>query len=157
MTDLSTITVNGSSHDVSAEWRGRRLLDFIRFELGLFGSKEGCGEGDCGACTVLLDGAPICSCLMLCGVAAGHLVTTVEGVAPDHLDRFASACEASGGVQCGFCTPGFAVMTAWLAGGGTETGDETDAKLLEGNICRCTGYHNIVKAILAAHPVMKGQ
>jgi carbon-monoxide dehydrogenase small subunit len=147
MTELTALTVNGARHEVPAEWRGRRLLDFLRFELGLIGSKEGCGEGDCGACTVLFDGAPICSCLMLSGVAAGHAVTTVEGLPPDHLDRFAGACETTGGVQCGFCTPGFAVMSAWLSSGGTETGDEADAKLLEGNICRCTGYQQLAEVV----------
>jgi aerobic-type carbon monoxide dehydrogenase small subunit (CoxS/CutS family) len=153
MTELTAVTVNGARCEVADEWRGRRLLDFLRSELGLVGSKEGCGEGDCGACTVLLDGAPICSCLMLTGVAAGHAVTTVEGLPPDHLDRFAGACEATGGVQCGFCTPGFAVMSAWLASGGTETGDEAAAKLLEGNICRCTGYQQLAEVMAGLRSV----
>ena len=152
MTELTAVTVNGTRHEVSAGWRGRRLLDFLRIELGLVGSKEGCGEGDCGACTVLLDGSPICSCLMLCGVAAGRAVTTVEGLPSAHLERFASACEAIGGVQCGFCTPGFAVMSAWLAGGGTETGAEAEPKLLEGNICRCTGYQQLAEVVAALRP-----
>ncbi len=141
------ITVNGVDHSIPTSWHGRRLIDFLRIELGLLGTKEGCSEGDCGACTVLLDGEPICSCLTLCGLAASHSVTTVEGLDPDHLERFAGDSETIGGIQCGFCSPGFAVMSSWLSGGGTETGDEADSKLLEGNICRCTGYQQLAEVI----------
>jgi carbon-monoxide dehydrogenase small subunit len=106
--------------------------------LGLTGTKEGCGEGECGACTVLLDGEPVCSCLLLVDVACGRSVRTVEGVDPALLDRMAAAIEDQGGVQCGFCTPGFVVMAQWLAM--TRPEADTIPKLLEGNLCRCTGY-----------------
>lgn len=139
--------VNGTLHEIPPAWVARRLLDYLRTELGLVGAKEGCGEGDCGACTVLVDGEPTCSCLLLCGVAASSDITTIEGLPEAYLSRFARACETHGGVQCGFCTPGIAVLTAWLDDGGTETGKEPLAKLLEGNICRCTGYQQLIEAI----------
>ena len=136
------VTVNGIAHPTEAS-PGIRLLDFIRDDIGLTGAKEGCGEGDCGACTVLVDGEPVCSCLTLLGTVDGKTVTTVEGFSHD----FAAACDTKGGVQCGFCTPGIAVMAGWLAGGGTETGAESVGKLLEGNLCRCTGYQQLLSAI----------
>jgi len=147
VTESSSLTVNGDAREVPDAWRGRRLLDFVRDELGLVGTKEGCGEGDCGACTVLLDGDPVCSCLVLCGVATDRAVVTIEGLDPGHLEVFVGACETAGGVQCGFCTPGFAVMSWWLSHGGTETGSEADHKLLEGNICRCTGYQQLAEVV----------
>ncbi len=147
MTTRPTLRVNGTACEVPPGWIGRRLLDFIRIELGLTGVKEGCGEGDCGACTVLVDGEPMCACLLLCGVAMGRSITTVEGLPAEHLNRFAASCNVHGGVQCGYCTPGMTVMSAWLADGGTETGSEPLPKLLEGNICRCGGYQQLAKAI----------
>jgi len=147
MTPPSSIRINGVPHPIPAEWTARRLLDFLRVGLGLVGVKEGCGEGDCGACTVLVDGEPMCSCLLLCGVVEGREIITVEGVAREHRERFAGACAKHGGVQCGFCTCGILVMSAWLAAGGTETGAEPLAKLLEGNLCRCTGYQQLLDVI----------
>jgi carbon-monoxide dehydrogenase small subunit len=147
MSNYPTMKVNGEAREIQPPWIGRRLLDFLREELGLVGAKEGCGEGDCGACTVLIDGEPVCSCLTLCGVAAGREVTTVEGLGEEYRNRFAQACDDHGGVQCGFCTSGIAVMTAWLADGGAETGDEPAAKLLEGNICRCGGYQQLFDVV----------
>ena len=144
MSSNMTVTINGTAYEITPEWQGRRLLDYLRRELELVGSKEGCGEGDCGACTVLVDGEPLCSCLLLCGVTVGQNITTIEGLPEDYLDRFAEACNVNGGVQCGFCTPGMAVMSHWLANGGTETGTEPTEKLLAGNICRCTGYNQLL-------------
>jgi len=147
MTDNPTLNVNGETHGIPTSWIGRRLLDFLRGELDLNGPKDGCGEGDCGACTVLVDGEPMCSCLLLCGVAAGRDVTTVEGLGAERIDQFTRACDTHGGVQCGFCTGGISVMSAWLKDGGTETGVEPLAKLLEGNICRCGGYQQLTEAL----------
>jgi aerobic carbon-monoxide dehydrogenase small subunit len=143
------LTVNGAAQSL-AGWRGRRLLDYLRQGLGLTGSKEGCGEGECGACTVLVDGEPACSCLLLTDTVAGHEVLTVEGVEPTLLDRLEASIAARGGVQCGFCTPGFVVMARWLA---TSPGAAASApleKLLEGNLCRCTGYRQLLEALRAA-------
>jgi aerobic carbon-monoxide dehydrogenase small subunit len=140
------ITVNGSDHDLS-DWRGRRLLDYLRIGLGLTGSKEGCGEGECGACTVLLDGEPVCSCLVLTDTVAGSRVTTVEGVRPLLLDELAKRLEREGGAQCGFCTPGFVVMAEWISQHPAEVAATPLEKLLEGNLCRCTGYRQLVKAL----------
>jgi carbon-monoxide dehydrogenase small subunit len=144
LSNNKTFTINGTRFEIPPGWQGRRLLDYLRSELKLVGSKEGCGEGDCGACTVLVDGEPQCSCLLLCGVTVGQNITTIEGLPDAHLERFAEACNVNGGVQCGFCTPGMAVMSYWLANGGTETGTEAPEKLLAGNICRCTGYNQLL-------------
>ncbi len=148
MTVSNKIRVNGIDHEIPAAWQAKRLLDYLRLELGLVGIKEGCGEGDCGACTVIVDGDPLCSCLLLSGVVGGKEITTIEGLPTEHLDKFSSACETNGGVQCGFCIGGFAVMSSWVKDGGTETGIEPITKLLEGNICRCGGYQQLNKAIV---------
>lgn len=147
MTATPTIRVNGAVHQIPPAWIARRLIDYLRTELGLVGTKEGCGEGDCGACTVLIDGRPMCSCLLLCGVVAAREVTTIEGLPDEHLEEFARACDTHGGIQCGFCTAGIVVMSAWLAAGGAETGDQSLAELLGGNICRCGGYQQMIEAI----------
>lgn len=147
MTVNNAVRVNGVDHEIPAVWYARRLIDYLRAELRLVGVKEGCGEGDCGACTVLVDGAPMCSCLLLSGVVAGREITTVEGLPKDYLEKFARACETHGGVQCGFCISGVAVISCWIKSGGTETGDEPISKLLEGNICRCGGYQQLAEAI----------
>lgn len=140
------LTVN--SRPVSLEgWRGRRLLDYLRQGLGLTGSKEGCGEGECGACTVLVDGEPACSCLLLTDTVAGSEVTTVEGVEPELRELLVSRVEAGGGVQCGFCTPGFMVMGQWLARHPELTASAPLEKLLEGNLCRCTGYRQLLSVL----------
>ena len=138
-----TFLLNGSPVALSGVDPTMTLLDWLREDRGLTGTKEGCNEGDCGACTVLLDNEPHCSCLLLAGVAAGRKVTTVEGLPEEYVVPFANACDSNGGVQCGFCTPGMAVMGYWLANGGTETGSEPIDMLLAGNICRCTGYNQL--------------
>lgn len=143
MTKTRFFRINGHNREIPAAWMGRRLIDFLRTQLNLVGAKEGCGEGDCGACTVLVDGEPVCSCLLLCAVVASKEVTTLEGLAEEHIQRFGESCEAEGGVQCGFCTGGIAMMSAWIKNGGTETGNESIPKLLEGNLCRCGGYQQL--------------
>lgn len=132
-----------------------RLLDFLREDLGLTGAKEGCGTGDCGACTVLIDGSPQHSCLTLAVEAEGTAVSTVEGLASDEkLNAVQSAFVAAGATQCGICTPGFVVMaSAYLR----DNPNPTDHELrmgIAGNLCRCTGYETIVTAL---HSVIDGK
>jgi aerobic carbon-monoxide dehydrogenase small subunit len=130
----------------------RRLLDVLREELALTGTKEGCGEGECGACTVLLDGAPVDSCLVPICQVDGSTVATVEGLAPgDHaLDPLQTAFLETGGAQCGICTPGMLMSArAYLdAGGGRD--DDAIREAIAGNLCRCTGYTKIIEAIAQA-------
>ena len=130
---------------------GRRLLDLLREDAGLTGTKEGCGAGECGACMVLLDQRPVPSCLVLAGSCDGHEVTTVEGLGgkTGRLHPFQEELAAHGGVQCGFCTPGIAVTGAAILAEGVDDPREW-ARLLSGNLCRCTGYSKIFDALQAA-------
>jgi aerobic-type carbon monoxide dehydrogenase small subunit (CoxS/CutS family) len=143
---LVPFTVNGQPEEVEGAPM-ERLLDVLRQQLGLTGTKEGCGEGECGACTVLLDGEPVLSCLVPLVQCAGRQVETVEnlaeGPAKDFLDRFVS----TGGVQCGACTPGI-IVTAWALLQRTPSPAEEDVReALAGNLCRCTGYEGILRAL----------
>jgi carbon-monoxide dehydrogenase small subunit len=128
-----------------------RLIDVLREDFGLTGTKEGCGEGECGACTVLLDGRPANSCLIPMAQAAGRRVETVESLGrPGRLSALQRAFLTEGGAQCGICTPGM-LMTAWSwirAGGGDDP--RAVRNLLAGNLCRCTGYQHIVNAVVQA-------
>ncbi|HZB31564.1 MAG TPA: (2Fe-2S)-binding protein [Streptosporangiaceae bacterium] len=149
------MTVNGVPR--GARVPARRLLsDFLRHDLGLTGTHVGCEHGVCGCCTVLLDGEPVRSCLMFAVGAAGHAVTTVEGLAapggsPSPVQRAFAECHA---LQCGFCTPGFlCTVTALLRDRPRPTDDEVMAGI-SGNLCRCTGYQNIVKAVHRASELM---
>ena len=129
---------------------GTSLLAVLRDELGLNGARFGCGQGMCGACVVLLDGAPVTSCLVLAASADGHDVVTVEGLQQSgSLHPFQEALVAQGGVQCGFCTPGLAVTGAAALAYGPGTADER-ARLLAGNLCRCTGYVKVLEALESA-------
>ena len=145
------MTVNGRPHRVEAE-PGEMLLSVLRDRMHLRGAKDGCSEGECGACTVLLDGQPIDSCIYPAAAASHRAVTTVEGLAPgnDELSALQKAFIESGAVQCGFCTPGFLMtLTALLA----ENPSPTEAEVREavsGNICRCTGYQSIIDGVLLA-------
>ncbi len=143
-----TIALNGERRSFEVP-PGRRLLDFLRDDAGLTGTKEGCGAGECGACAVLLDGSPVTSCLVLAASADGHEVVTVEGLGGDgRLHPFQEALVHRGGVQCGFCTPGIAVTGAAIMGlGETDPGEQ--ARLLSGNLCRCTGYTKVLEALAA--------
>jgi carbon-monoxide dehydrogenase small subunit len=144
------LTVNGTAHDVEVP-SYRTLLDCLRNDLGLTGSKEGCGVGVCGACTVLLDGKMISSCIALAVFADGREVTTVEGLAEDErLHPVQQAFIDFGGFQCGICTPGQVVAAKALL---DENPDPSEAEIREwmlGNLCRCTGYYKIVESIRAA-------
>ncbi|HEU5057367.1 MAG TPA: (2Fe-2S)-binding protein [Kofleriaceae bacterium] len=139
--------VNGRAVEVEASpWR--RLLDVLRQDLGLTGTKEGCGEGECGACTVLLDGEVVNSCLVAAGQVAGHRVRTVEGLAEgDVLSDVQAALVRLGGTQCGICTPGIALCAARVVEREPDASRERLRELLSGNICRCTGYQLIVDAV----------
>ncbi|HEY6319542.1 MAG TPA: (2Fe-2S)-binding protein [Acidimicrobiia bacterium] len=147
--DIS-ITVNGEAqrHDVEAR---TLLVHYLREACRLTGTKVGCDTSSCGACTVLVDGESVKSCTMLAAQADGHAVTTIEGLAPDDgLHPVQAAFQANHALQCGFCTAGMVMATVSLV---DEIPDPTerDVRLgLEGNLCRCTGYHNIVRAVLAA-------
>ena len=124
-----------------------RLLDVVREGLGLTGTKEGCGEGECGACTVLLDGEPVLSCLVPLFQCEGRRVDTVEGIADGPARDFLARFVESGGVQCGACTPGIAV-TAWALLERNPRPDRDEVRqALAGNLCRCTGYEGILRAL----------
>lgn len=140
-------TVNGMPVDAAVE-PAQTLLDFLREGLGLTGTKEGCGTGDCGACTIILNGRPVNSCLTLAAEADGAEVQTIEGLSQDGgIDPIQKALVEYGGTQCGFCTPGFVMMAkAFLATNPHPTEDELRMGIA-GNLCRCTGYDKIVKAI----------
>ncbi len=143
-------TVNG--HPASVEGDAEmRLLDALREELHLTGTKEGCGAGECGACTVLLDGSPVNSCLVLVTQVEGHDVLTIEGLADSpRLHPIQQAFVDAGAAQCGFCTPGFVMSTYALLRDHPAPSDEEILTALEGNLCRCTGYVKIVDAVKRA-------
>ena len=145
-----TCTVNGEDHTVLADPRDT-LLELLRDRLGLTGTKEGCGNGNCGSCTVLMDGEPVCACLVLAGEAAGADVTTVEGLkvgAARHPVQ--QALIDHGGTQCGFCTPGIIMSAVALLERNPTPTDGEIRHAIAGNICRCTGYEKIIRAIASA-------
>ncbi len=146
---VSTV-VNGDEVDFLCE-PGTPLLNALRDELGLTGTKEGCGSGDCGACTVLLDGRPVCSCLVLAAEAEGRNIETIEGMAVDGvLHPLQSKFLEHAALQCGFCTPGILVAAKALL---EKNPDPTETEVrywLAGNLCRCTGYDKVVHAVLDA-------
>jgi len=145
-----TLTVNGAAHDVRIEPR-ELLVSVLRDRLGLTGTHIGCETTSCGACTVLLDGRSVKSCTMLAVQAQGHHITTIEGLAgPDGLHPVQEAFRRCHGLQCGFCTPGMVLAAVSLIDEGRAADEDSVRSALEGNLCRCTGYHNIVQAVLSA-------
>ena len=153
-----SFSVNGHREQIDVEPR-RTLADALREDLGLTGTHLGCEQGVCGACTVLLDGEPVRSCLMLAVQADGSSLTTVEGLASESgdLHPLQQAFADCHGLQCGFCTPGFLISALHLL---TENPDPTEEDVrwaLSGNLCRCTGYQNIVKSVLWAADKLKAQ
>jgi carbon-monoxide dehydrogenase small subunit len=145
-----TITVNGASRSAEVEPR-TLLVHFLRDTLGLTGTHTGCETSQCGACTVLLDGDPVKSCTVLAVQADGSEVTTVEGLAPHGmLHPIQQAFWEEGGVQCGYCTSGMLMTTTALLKRNPDPSDEEIRHSLEGNLCRCTGYHNIVNSVRTA-------
>ncbi len=149
------VTVNGAQHRVDVEPR-MLLVHMLRDRLRLTGTHVGCDTSGCGACTVLLDGTPVKSCTMLAVQADGRSVTTVEGLARDgQLHPIQEAFKEEHGLQCGFCTPGMMLAAAALLESNPDPGDEDIRWALSGNICRCTGYVNIVKAVRRAAGAMR--
>ena len=144
-----TFTVNGRRATVATD-PAVPLLEVLREELRLTGTKEGCNEGECGACTVLVDGLPVDSCIYAAGATAGRSVETVEGLADDALGRdLQAAFVAAGGVQCGFCTPGFLTTLVAVLRENPAPSEAEVREALAGNICRCTGYSQILDAVAA--------
>jgi carbon-monoxide dehydrogenase small subunit len=145
-----TLRVNGKTRRVRAP-EDAFLIDVLRNELALTGAKFGCGMGECGACTVLLDGTAVLSCLALAVEAQGREITTIEGLATNgELDAVQRAFAETGGVQCGFCTPGMVMSARALLNENPHPSEEEIRRALSGNLCRCTGYGKIVEAVLAA-------
>jgi len=151
-----TTTVNGEPAEFLCEPQDS-LLDALRDQLKLTGSKEGCGSGDCGACSITLDGRLVCSCLMLAAEAEGHSIGTIEGVAQgDKLHPVQQKFLEHAALQCGFCTPGLIVATKALLDSNPNP-TETEARFwLAGNLCRCTGYDKIIRAVMDAAAEMRG-
>ena len=147
---LISATINGDVTEFLAD-PGDTLLDALRVELGLTGSKEGCGSGDCGACTVVMDGQMVCSCLVLAAEAEGRSVATIESVAEgNQLHPVQRKFLEHGALQCGFCTPGFIVASKALLDHNPNPSESEVRYWLAGNLCRCTGYDKIVRAVLDA-------
>jgi aerobic carbon-monoxide dehydrogenase small subunit len=144
------LTVNGERREADV-WAGESLLYVLRERLGLPGSKNACEQGECGSCSVLLDGKLVCACLVLAAQADGHEVVTVEGLVVDgELHPVQEAFSETGAVQCGFCTPGFIVATADLLERNPSPSDDEIREALSGNLCRCTGYAKIFDAVRLA-------
>jgi carbon-monoxide dehydrogenase small subunit len=144
------LVVNGERHDTDV-WEGESLLYVLRERLGLPGSKNACEQGECGSCSVFLDGTLVCACLVLGAQAEGHEVVTVEGLADgDELHAVQDAFVQTGAVQCGFCTPGLVMATADLLQRNPSPTDDEIREALSGNLCRCTGYQKIFDAVRLA-------
>ncbi len=150
--------VNGEEREAENVWEGESLLYVLRERLGLPGSKNACLQGECGSCSVYMDGAIVCSCLVLAGQAEGREIVTVEGLAGEEgLHPVQEAFLETGGVQCGFCTPGFVVATHDLLQRNPGPSDAEIREALAGNLCRCTGYEKILDAVrLAARRMGEG-
>lgn len=150
-----TTSINGEPAEFLAEAH-ESLLDVLRNTLNLTGSKEGCGSGDCGACSVLLDGRLVCSCLVMAAEAGGHEITTIEGIADgEKLHPIQTAFLENAALQCGFCTPGFIVATKALLDKNPDPSETEIRYWLAGNLCRCTGYDKIVRAVVDAAAEMR--
>jgi aerobic carbon-monoxide dehydrogenase small subunit len=154
---LVRLRVNGQ-YRTAEVWPGASLLAMLRDSLGLPGSKDACEQGECGSCSVWLDGILVCACLVLAAQAEGRDVRTVEGLAPEgHLHPVQQAFVEAGAVQCGFCTPGFIVAAADLLRWNSSPNEAAIREALSGNLCRCTGYQKILEAVrLAASRMQEG-
>jgi aerobic carbon-monoxide dehydrogenase small subunit len=141
------LDVNGASHDVRDAWLGESLLYVLRERLGFLGAKGACEQGECGSCSVLVDGELVCSCLVLAASATGQSIITVEGLGGAEMTDVQQAFVDEGAVQCGFCTPGLIVSVHDLLATTTDPSEADIREALSGNICRCTGYGRIVAAV----------
>ncbi|QRP47587.1 (2Fe-2S)-binding protein [Amycolatopsis sp. FDAARGOS 1241] len=145
------VVVNGEQRQADDVWEGESLLYVLRERLGLAGSKNACEQGECGSCTVYLDGVPACACLVAAGQAEGRGVRTVEGLADgDRLDPIQETFVECGAVQCGFCTPGLLVTAHDLVARTSNPSDAEIREALAGNLCRCTGYEKVLDAVRLA-------
>ncbi len=155
MKRLLRFTVNGIGREIAVDPH-RTLLDALREDLGLTGTKQGCGEGDCGACVVLLDSVPVNACLVLALEAEGHEVLTIEGVARGAaLHPVQQAFLDVGAVQCGYCTPGMVLVTVSFLDRNPQPTLDQARQAISGNLCRCTGYQKIVEAVMLAAELQK--
>jgi len=144
-----TLTVNGQQHEIRSGWLGESLLFVLRERLNLWGTKNACEQGECGSCSVLIDGRLCCSCLEMAAAAVGTEIVTIEGLAPeDELTDIQEAFVKNGGVQCGFCTPGMVVAVHDLLQANPSPSSLEIREALSGNLCRCTGYGRIEAAVL---------
>ena len=155
MSCLINLKINGESYQINVK-PNILLLDLLRYDIGLTGTKRGCDTGECGACTVLLEGRPINSCLMLAVEANEKNILTIEGMAKDgKLHPLQEAFIEKGAVQCGFCTPGMLLSAKALLDANSNPKEEEIKKAIAGNLCRCTGYTKIIKAIISAAEKIK--
>jgi len=153
VSEAYVLGVNGVAHPVADAWLGESLLYVLRERLGLPGAKAGCEQGECGSCSVLLDGVLVCACLVLAAAAVGAEITTIEGLQPaerGETDDVQRAFVESGAVQCGFCTPGLVMAVHDLLARDHEPGDLAVREAISGNLCRCTGYGRILDAVQSA-------
>ena len=155
MKQLMSFKINGEQHELAVE-PNRTLLEVLSENLGLTGTKTGCNEGDCGACTVILDGMAVCSCMVLAIEAQDKDIVTIEGLASNgQLHLIQQAFLEHGAVQCGYCTPGMIMSAKALLDKNPDATEVDIRHALQGNLCRCTGYVKIVEAVLAAKEKMK--
>ena len=150
-TEIYNLKVNGKNHEVRDAWVGESLLYVLRERLGLSGSKGACEQGECGSCTVIMDGQAVCSCLVMAATAIDAEIKTIEGLTPDgELTEVQDAFITEGGVQCGFCTPGLVVAIEHLLDNNQSPSEIEIKEAISGNICRCTGYGRIFEAVQTA-------
>ena len=155
MKQIITLFVNNKEYEIAVA-PNKTLTQVLRDDLGLMGTKEGCGLGDCGACTVILDGRPVNSCLVLAVQANGSQISTIEGIAESHtLHPLQQAFVDHGAIQCGFCTPGMVLSVKTLLDKNPDPSEYEIREAISGNLCRCTGYQKIVEAVKAASENMK--
>jgi len=148
MSDYFVLHVNGDDREVRDSWLGESLLSVLRDRLGLMGTKGACEQGECGSCSVVVDGVLVCSCLVMAASAVGQSIVTIEGVAPaDAPSDVQQAFVDAGAVQCGFCTPGLIIAVHSLLDRSPDPTDTEIREELAGNVCRCTGYGRIIEAV----------